>query len=626
MRSRINEYKKRTRNRPSVSRNISDLNLLKEFEPVVRYNEGEQFFPTVIEDYLKDCSLWIHNSDGTEEELLKKGDVNIENLTKSYKANFGATLFLKYVQSQNLQEISETLIKSAKLNKKQINFLQTNNRILRGGLSARLFDAVFTITLLLRGNVPGITALKASVQYRDSFKKNPEYNYYGRVVKQQDWTILQYWFFYSYNSWRSGFQGVNDHESDWEMITIYLYEKDKRLYPEWVAYASHDFHGADLRRSWDDEEEVELVDGKHPIVYAGAGSHASYFKQGEYQAEINFPIPKNLKKIIRKIGNFWVNTLGQEGKNGEQLLRIPFIDYALGDGLSIGPGENNQWKASVLDELTPWVSGYRGLWGLYAKDPISGENAPAGPMYNRDGSPRPTWYDLLGFSGLESVPVPSKEVKYISERIKELGKDQEKISKEINKTSVHLQVLGSELKSLHKKPHLSKLHEELIKEINIERIKLKELKKKYSSQVILIYNLKYRLKNIKKDKVDVREHIEHMAVPVEKREVKYKKLMEIWAILSLSLGLLIFAVVLLFFPQSIIVALGLIIVGFIGFESLLRGTFIQTSSTVAILLALLTFLILTFTFYIEIISFLIISIALYLLLQKVREFNLIQIR
>ena len=37
---------------------------------------------------------------------------------------------------------------------------------------------------------------------------------------------------------------------------------------------------------------------------------------------------------------------------------------------------------------TAWVSQYRGLWGLFARDPISGENAPAGPMYNRDGSPR----------------------------------------------------------------------------------------------------------------------------------------------------------------------------------------------------------------------------------------------
>jgi hypothetical protein len=41
------------------------------------------------------------------------------------------------------------------------------------------------------------------------------------------------------------------------------------------------------------------------------------------------------------------------------------------------------------------------MWGLYAQDPISGENAPAGPMYNRDGSVRAGWYDPLGFAELD---------------------------------------------------------------------------------------------------------------------------------------------------------------------------------------------------------------------------------
>ena len=44
-------------------------------------------------------------------------------------------------------------------------------------------------------------------------------------------SVLQYWFFFCYNSWRSGFHGVNDHESDWEMVTLYLYENEGNLYP-----------------------------------------------------------------------------------------------------------------------------------------------------------------------------------------------------------------------------------------------------------------------------------------------------------------------------------------------------------------------------------------------------------
>jgi hypothetical protein len=58
------------------------------------------------------------------------------------------------------------------------------------------------------------------------------YVYHGRVVRHAGWTICQYWFFYAGNNWRSGFHGVNEHESDWEMIAVYLYEADGLLIPE----------------------------------------------------------------------------------------------------------------------------------------------------------------------------------------------------------------------------------------------------------------------------------------------------------------------------------------------------------------------------------------------------------
>ena len=52
------------------------------------------------------------------------------------------------------------------------------------------------------------------------------------------------------------------------------------------------------------------------------------------------------------------------------------------------------------------MNAFRGLWGLYAQDPIAGENPPAGPMYNRDGSVRAAWFDPLGFADLDKVPPP----------------------------------------------------------------------------------------------------------------------------------------------------------------------------------------------------------------------------
>ena len=66
-----------------------------------------------------------------------------------------------------------------------------------------------------------------------------QYRYHGRVLRQDGWIVLQYWFFYAFNDWRSGFYGANDHEGDWEKILVYLSESETgEVRPEWVAYAA----------------------------------------------------------------------------------------------------------------------------------------------------------------------------------------------------------------------------------------------------------------------------------------------------------------------------------------------------------------------------------------------------
>jgi hypothetical protein len=83
------------------------------------------------------------------------------------------------------------------------------------------------------------------------------------------------------NDWRSTFGGVNDHEGDWEQVTLFLTESDAAEKPElaWVAFSAHDEVGDDLRRRVDDPD-VHLIDGTHPVVNAGAGSHSGAYLPG----------------------------------------------------------------------------------------------------------------------------------------------------------------------------------------------------------------------------------------------------------------------------------------------------------------------------------------------------------
>ena len=216
------------------------------------------------------------------------------------------------------------------------------------------------------------------------------YRYHGRVIRQDGWVVLQYWLFYPFNNWRSGFFGANDHEADWEKIFVYLSETDEgEVRPEWVAYAAHNYTGDNLSRRWDDPE-VEKV-GEHPVIFVGAGSHASYFAHGEYLTELDLPLPRPIARVTNWVRSFWKTRLGQYVEEGGQdggagYFSIPFVDYARGDGLTVGEEGDREWdEPRLLDHPIPdWVSGYRGLWGLYARDPFEGEDAPAGPMYNRD--------------------------------------------------------------------------------------------------------------------------------------------------------------------------------------------------------------------------------------------------
>jgi hypothetical protein len=302
--------------------------------------------------------------------------------------------------------------------------------------------------------------------------------------------VLQYWVFYPFNNWRSGFFGANDHEADWEMITIYLSERaDGEIAPAWVAFASHDYHGDDLRRAWDDADELER-DGDHPIVYIGAGSHAAYFRRGEYVTEIELPYLRRLAAPVHRLAAFWLQTLRQAGLVESvlrfELFRIPFVDYARGDGITIGPGQPEEWSPVLLHPVPPWVSKFRGLWGYFARDPAAGENAPSGPMYNRDGTVRRAWYDPVGWAGLDDVPPPGREVSVVRNRIAEIEARQHELDVEIARGAVDLEALGAEIVAVQGLDHLQARLASLETRVQAARFEANERRRERAQGTLLI--------------------------------------------------------------------------------------------------------------------------------------------
>lgn len=95
---------------------------------------------------------------------------------------------------------------------------------------------------------------------------------YGRVTPAAaGGAWLQYWLFYAGQDQDRGIVRTGRHAGDWEMVQLRVDEQER---PVQAVYAQH--AGAE-RCAWG---TVEKRRGKHPLVYAGHGSHASYLRRG----------------------------------------------------------------------------------------------------------------------------------------------------------------------------------------------------------------------------------------------------------------------------------------------------------------------------------------------------------
>jgi hypothetical protein len=182
-----------------------------------------------------------------------------------------------------------------------------------------------------------------------------------------------------------------------------------------VVFSAHDEVGDDLRRRWDDPD-LSRAGERHPVVFVGAGSHSGAYLPGDYLITVRPPRLRGLIGALR-----WsARLLAPWAGDGRQAVGIPYVDYARGDGRAVGPGQPEGWHPVLIDDDTPWVRDFRGLWGRDTRDRLGGERGPAGPRYERDGSVRQSWADPVGWAGLAKVaPNPAAERRLVEVRRRE---------------------------------------------------------------------------------------------------------------------------------------------------------------------------------------------------------------
>jgi len=596
-----------------------DLALLRAYEPIVRYTSGELFFPTAVDGYLAACDLWEGRSERDRTRLAGPGELRADRLG-TFEAEPGQSLFLRLVQ----EPMTGLDLARWRLRPDQPRFLAPG-RLARVGLFARLVDAAFEMSLLLRGTVPGGTTAAASVLYERVRKADARFVYHGRVVRQDGWIVLQYLFFYFMNDWRSTFGGANDHEADWEQCFVFLDGTADPVRPVWIACAAHDESGDDLRRRWDDPDLTTV--GDHPVINAGAGSHASYFEHGEYLTSVPFPGLIPARGLLDAFRTFWRDTLRQ-GDPGdlattvERAFSVAFIDYARGDGLAVGPGGNTPWTPTVIGDDVPWVDGYRGLFGLDTYDRFAGERAPAGPKYTRTGNVRETWADPVGWAGLAKVAPPARARAAAESRLTELRADLTELEAADAATTAELRGLEIEVRGLASTPWLTDVHAARAAELRAREAELVDVRRRAEELRESIAATERTLAAIVAGEPgDPQAHLRRRRRPVPPEVTRYGRLVEVWA--AVSIGLVLIALVALVYTGVVpiwgafIVAIG----GYVLLEAAFRRRLTGALLRLTVALAAVTAVILVVTFLPQIALAAALAVAGVVLVENIRELS-----
>ena len=229
-----------TAGNPAVA--AADMALVRRFEPILRFTEGELFLPASVDEYVQCCQLLERGPDRIATVIAPKGSLTIEQLVELGADRPRPGQYLRFVD----EPFTRVQVAKWRVRSDRPRF-HNAGRLSRVGVLSRGLDALSRASLIFRGRNASGAEAAAETQYRTRMRPD-HHPYYARVVRDSGYTVLQYWFFYVYNDWRSRVFGVNDHEADWEQVSVYLAGNDEQLQPVWLVSSAHDEVGDDLRR------------------------------------------------------------------------------------------------------------------------------------------------------------------------------------------------------------------------------------------------------------------------------------------------------------------------------------------------------------------------------------------
>jgi len=173
---------------------VSDvLSLARRFEPVLRFTQGELFFPMAVEDYLASSALFRRVPGKKVPELVTSAtQLDLSTLISYAAERSTSDLELHFVE----KPLNRAAYRRWRRRPDRPRF-QGGSPFAMVGMFGRVIDSLMRLSLIMRGKVPGGFAAAAHVRFQEAGDLAP--TYYVRAVRDAGYLVLQYWFFYAMN-------------------------------------------------------------------------------------------------------------------------------------------------------------------------------------------------------------------------------------------------------------------------------------------------------------------------------------------------------------------------------------------------------------------------------------------
>ena len=178
----------------------TDQDLLRTYEPVVRFNHGELFFPTHVDGYLAECDLLLGSSERDREVLVPVGGLTTDRLAAAV-APPGETLYLRLVQRPLAATRARALARTTRSTGLPRSWPPGPRRAVRAARRRRLLGLAPAARHGSRRDGRGRAGQVRAARVRPTRDTCTTAASSG----PNGWIVLQYLYFYFMNDYRSTF-------------------------------------------------------------------------------------------------------------------------------------------------------------------------------------------------------------------------------------------------------------------------------------------------------------------------------------------------------------------------------------------------------------------------------------